>query len=360
MALTALLGTRKGVFKLEQSNGRFRVAERGHLGIPVPYAMRDARTGTMWASLDHGHWGQKLTRSKDDGKTWEEVEQPKYPEGHEVKPGVPATMRYIWMIAPGGAGEPDTLYLGTEPGGLFVSTNGGDTFELNEPLWAHPSRVEEWFGGGRDHPAVHSVLVDPRDSRRIQVGISCAGVFETTDGGTSWAVRNKGLRADFLPNPDSEVGQDPHLVVSCPKSPDTLWQQNHCGIYRSVDRGANWTDVSESNGPANFGFAVAVDEEDPDTAWVVPAVADETRIAVDGALCVPRTTDGGKTWTAFREGLPQDDCYDVVFRHALDVRGDTLLFGSTTGNLFASADRGESWHLVSSTFPPIYSVRFTD
>jgi photosystem II stability/assembly factor-like uncharacterized protein len=156
-----------------------------------------------------------------------------------------------------------------------------------------------------------------------------------------------------------EVGQDPHLIAACRSNPDMLWQQNHCGIYRSTDGGATWSYVSQSNGPAHFGFPIAVDETNGDVAWVVPAHSDERRMAIDGALCVCRTDDGGATWTAFRNGLPQQYCYDVAFRHALDINGDTLAFGTTSGNLFVSDDRGESWQCVGNYFPPIYSVRFS-
>jgi photosystem II stability/assembly factor-like uncharacterized protein len=320
--------------------------------------MRDHRTGTLWASIDHGHWGQKLHRSDDNGETWEEVTAPKYPEGAEVKDGVPAAVRYLWVLAPGGDDEPERFYIGTEPGGLFRSDDGGRSFSLVEGLWNHPSRRGQWFGGGRDEAGIHSVWVDPRDSRRVLTAISCAGIFETTDGGATWNPRNKGLRADFLPNPDSEVGQDAHVMAVCASHPDVLWQQNHCGIFRSADGGASWDDISQKGGPAYFGFAIAADERDPDTAWVVPADSDERRMAIDGALCVCRTEDGGKSWTTLRNGLPQENCYDVAFRHALDVTGDRLAFGTTTGNVFVSDDRGESWQCIGNYFPPVYSVRF--
>jgi len=353
-----IVGTRKGVFVLEESGGTWRMVRTGHLGIPIPYAVMDPRTEVMWASQDHGHWGQKLTRSRDGGETWEEVEQPKYPESAELKDGEPATMRYIWVIQPGGDDERDRLYLGTEPGGLFVSDDGGETFRLCEGLWNHPSRQDQWFGGGRDKPGIHTVLVDPRHSGRIMVGVSVAGAFESTDGGESWSPRNKGLTASFLPDPTAEVGQDPHLIVRCPARPDAMWQQNHCGIFRTTDGGRSWENVSETDGPANFGFCVAVDPKNPDTAWVIPATADENRSAVDGAICVCRTDDGGRSWTALRSGLPQTHAYDVVFRHALDIQDDVLAFGTTTGNLFVSTDRGDSWGAVSHHLPPIYSVRF--
>jgi photosystem II stability/assembly factor-like uncharacterized protein len=354
-----IVGTRKGLVILEHEGRRWKTVAAAHAGIPVPYAIRDPRTDILWSSLDHGHWGQKLSRSTDGGASWTEVPQPTYPEGATIKDGVSATLRYLWVIEPGGADEPQRMYLGTEPGGLFVSDDGGDSFTLNPGLWNHPSRVEgQWFGGGRDEPGIHSVLVDPRDSSHLSVGVSCAGVFQSTDHGQSWTPTNQGLKADFLPDPDVAVGHDPHLLVHSTGNPDHQWQQNHCGIFRSTDGGTTWADVSEADGPASFGFAVAVDPQDGDTAWVVPAISDEKRMAIDGAVCVCRTTDGGRSWTALREGLPQEGAYDVVFRHGLDQRGDRLAFGSTSGNLYVSDDRGESWHTVSNNLAPIYSVRF--
>jgi hypothetical protein len=355
---TLILGTRKGLFILELSNGEWNVVRTAFAGAPVPYAMRDHRTGTLWASIDHGHWGQKLHRSDDGGETWEEVTAPKYPEGEELKEGVPAATRYLWVLAPGGDDEPNRFYIGTEPGGLFRSDDAGRTFSLVESLWNHPTRREQWFGGGRDYPGIHSIWVDPRDSRRVLTAISCAGVFETIDDGASWNPRNKGLRADFLPNPDAEVGQDTHYMAACASHPDVLWQQNHCGIFRSTDGATSWNHISQEGGPAYFGFAIAADEHDPDTAWVVPADSDERRMAIGGALCVSRTTDGGTTWTTLRNGLPQENCYDVAFRHALDNRGDRLAFGTTTGNVFVSDDRGDTWKCIGNYFPPVYSVRF--
>jgi photosystem II stability/assembly factor-like uncharacterized protein len=358
-----ILGTRKGLLVLDRGNSGWRVRSASHLGSPVPYATLDRRTKTLWASLDHGHWGSKLQRSEDLGKTWREIPAPAYPKSARMKSymtpkPVPAVLRYIWVIEPGPADRPQRMYLGTEPGGLFQSDDAGESFHLVKSLWNHPSRMESWTGGGRDFPGIHSVFVDPRDSRRILIGISCAGVFETTDEGKSWVVRNKGLKADFLPNPDAEVGHDPHFMAGCPSSPDVLWQQNHCGIFMSKDGAKSWTKVSQKNGPAHFGFAVAVDAKDPDTAWVVPAVSDEKRVAIDGALVVCRTKDGGKSWKSFRAGLPQKDSFDVVFRHGLDVRDGTLAFGTTTGNLYVSDDRGKNWGAVGTNLPPIYSVRF--
>lgn len=356
---TLILGTRKGLFVMGRSGSGWELRSHSHLGIPVSYADLDPRTGVLWACLDHGHWGAKLARSADLGETWEEAAAPTYPEGEEVKDGVPATTEYLWVLQPGPADQPQRIYLGTNPGGLFVSDDGGESWALNRGLWDHPTRKEQWFGGGRDTPGVHSVIVDPRDSAHLHVGVSCGGVWESQDAGATWLSRNIGLRADFLP-PDAKdaVGHDPHCMVASATSPDRLWQQNHCGVFRSDDGAANWEYVGHDGaGPVHFGFPIAVADDDPDTAWVVPGVSDEQRMAVDGILRVCRTTDGGRSWQDQREGLPGSLAYDVVFRHALAQSGDALAFGSTTGNVFHSDNRGDSWERVGSHLPPIYSVR---
>lgn len=355
-----LLGTRKGLITLKNGDRGWQAARIDFEGQPIPYATLDARTHTLWATIDHGHWGQKLHRSTDGGASWSEITAPKYPEGTEVRPGVPATVRYLWYVAPGGNDRPERVYIGTEPGGLFVSEDGGDNFSLVESLWNHPSRPDSWFGGGRDEAGIHSIIVDPRDSNRILVGVSCAGVFESTDNGVTWAPRNKGLKAEYLPNPEPEVGHDPHYVAYCASSPDVLWQQNHCGIFRSADGGMSWSDISDQEGPARFGFAIAAHQDDPDVAWVVPADSDGKRMAIRGQVSVCRTEDGGTSWRNLTEGLPQHHSYDITFRHALDSSYDRLVFGTTTGNVYASEDGGDSWYCVGNNFPPVYSVRFAE
>lgn len=352
-----LLGTRKGLVVYTKNGAGWNYDRTHFLGIPVTIATIDKTSGTWWALLDHGHWGCKIHRSQD-GHKWEEIEAPKYPESEEMKEGVPAATRYLWAFSNAGNGKAGDIYIGTEPGGLFHSTDNGDNFNLVRSLWDHPSREKQWFGGGRDYAGIHSICVDPRDSNHIYIGISVAGVFETRDGGKTWLPKNKGLKADFLPDPESEIGQDPHLLVMSQKNPDVLWQQNHCGIFMTKDGGENWVDVSQKDGPANFGFAVAVHEENPEVAWVVPGISDQVRVAVDESLCVCRTDDGGKTWRDFRNGLPQKGCFDIVFRHALDVDGETLAFGSTTGNLYMSSDLGENWKCISSNLPMVHSVEF--
>lgn len=358
MKNTLLLGTRKGLLVYRKTNAGWEAESQHFLGARVPYACEDPRNGTWWAMLDHGHWGEKLHRSTDRGKTWEELEPPKYPEGTMVKEGVEAKTEYLWVLQPGLPSNPGRLYIGTIPGGLFQSDDNGDSWQLVEGLWNHPSRPDGWFGGGFDNPGIHSVIIDPDDADHIFVGISCAGVFETTDGGTSWHPMNKGLSAEFLPDPTTEIGQDPHLVAAAPSNKKVMWQQNHCGVYVSQDGSESWQNVSQPDAPANFGFPVSISETEPLTAFIVPAVADANRIAIEGGLCVSRTRDGGKTWEALRNGLPQENCYDIVFRHALDLTGNRLAFGTTTGNVFTTENEGDKWEVLGNYLPPVFSVRF--
>jgi photosystem II stability/assembly factor-like uncharacterized protein len=388
-----LLGTRKGTVIFDRMNANWRPRPIAHAGIPVCYAARDSRDGTLWVSLDHGHWGPKLSRSRDGGATWEDVMSVKYPEGarHIVSylptpdfdPESPAAhpeytdaiVYKIWNITFGNADQPGRLYAGTIPGGLFVSDDGGDSWELNRPLWNHESRGGDLFAGdatsekrwsgtpasidyGVFEPGIHSIIVDPRDPDHIHVAVSCAGVLETTDGGQTWEGRNRGMLMDYLPNPEADWGHDPHFVTSCPGQQDHLWQQNHCGVFYSADGARHWQKVSMPDASVHFGFPVAVDANDGRTAWVIPARADSERMAIDGGLCVARTTDGGQSWQSFRDGLPQDDAYDIVLRHSLDISGDCLCFGSTTGNVYLSEDRGETWQCLGNNLPPVYSVRF--
>jgi photosystem II stability/assembly factor-like uncharacterized protein len=383
-----VVGTRKGLFVVERRGGRWLPRLVGHAGAGVNFAARDPHTGTLWALLGHGHWGAKLSRSTDGGETWYDAPQITYPEGARYIDGMvgaepggaapdrsptfkPATLLKLWYLA---FGQPGRLYVGTIPGGLFVSDDGGERWELNRPLWNHDSRggdlfagagtgKTQWWGtpaseGGEFAPGIHSVSVDPRDPDRVLVAVSTAGVLETTDGGRSWRGRNQGLLNDYLPDPAAEWGHDAHFVERCPAQPDHVWQQNHSGVFYSADGAATWKRVSQADKGVHFGFPVAVDDADGRVAWLVPGRADNQRMAIDGGLFVARTHDGGETWEQLREGLPQDHAYDVVYRHALANAGDRLVFGSTTGNLYISEDRGESWRCAGNNLPPIYSVRF--
>ena len=381
-----LVGTRKGTFLVTRSAPRWQVKLAGHGGNGVNYVARDPHTGTLWALLGHGHWGAKVSKSTDGGATWADATQIRYPEGarHYLPPPPsetgsgegaptlkPATLLKLWTLAFGPKGR---IYVGTIPGGLFVSKDGGETFELNLGLWNHESRggdlfagpgngTTKWYGTpaaeGEFAPGIHSVETDPRDPERILVAVSTAGVFETRDGGATWRTRNQGLVMDYGPNPTDEwAGHDPHAIVRCEAQPDHVWQQNHCGVFHSEDGAATWKKVSVPDVGVHFGFPVAVDPKDGRTAWLVPGTSDQKRMAIDGGLFVARTRDGGRTWQQLRKGLPQENAYDVVLRHAFHNGGDRLAFGSTTGNLYVSEDRGDTWQTVANNLPPVYSVRF--
>jgi hypothetical protein len=361
-----LVATRKGLFDLRRHGaGDWRIAATAFLGDPVTALLAPGGDAPWLAALDHGHFGVKLHRSADRGQQWEECAVPAYPprpddQPEEIDPvrgePIPWALKRIWALA-AAAGD---LWCGTLPGGLFRSGDGGDSWELNRPLWELPER-RRWMGGGADWPGIHSILVDPRDPRRVTVAVSVGGVWHSDDGGADWHPRCAGLWAAYMPPEQKHdpVAQDLHRVVACPAAPDTLWAQHHNGIFHSGDGGRQWREV-ERAGPSTFGFAVAVHPDDPQTAWFVPATKDEKRYAPDGRVVVTRTRDSGASFDVLTDGLPQQHAYDLVYRHALDVdgRGQRLAFGSTTGSLWLSEDQGDRWQQISAQLPPVYALRF--
>lgn len=361
------VGTRKGLFRLDRATDGWEITSTAFLGVPVSMVLPDSRDGTVYAALDHGHFGVKLHRSTDGGKEFEEVTVPVYPEKPEDEEDVLAFQRKplewklksIWSLEAGGRDEPGWLWCGTTPGGLFVSEDRGDTWRIVSSLWNDPRR-KQWFGGGTDLPAIHSICVDPRDSATVRIAISCGGVWETTSHGETWDVIGKGMHAAYMPPEKKEdpIAQDPHRMVQCAAQPDCFWVQHHNGVFRSTDACRNWQDIKAE--PSAFGFATVVHPEDPDTAWFVPGVKDEVRIPVDAKVVVTRTRDGGKSFDILREGLPQEHAYDLTFRHGMDIdeSGNRLAFGSTTGSLWTSDNQGDSWQQVSAHLPPVYCVRF--
>jgi hypothetical protein len=354
------VATRKGLFTIERRNGRWHASEPAFLGDPVTAVLHDARDGTLYAALNLGHFGVKMRRSTDGGKTWTEQAAPTYPQQPEGSPGAAWKLVQVWTLEAGGADEPGVLWAGTIPGGLFRSTDRAETWTLQRSLWDRPERTE-WFGGGYDAPGIHSICVDPRDSRRISLAVSSGGVWQSGDRGETWASRSSGMRAVYMPPERSEDPniQDVHRMVTCRGNPDALWVQHHNAVYRSTDGAASWQEVPN---PALscFGFGVVVDPNDANTAWFVPAIKDEQRVPVGGELAVTRTRDGGRTFDVLREGLPAAPAYDLIYRHGLDVdaSGERLAIGSTTGGLWISENRGDSWQCVSAHLPPVYAVRF--
>jgi hypothetical protein len=354
-----MVATRKGLFTLRR-NGGWRITATAFLGEPVSMVLADRRSDTLYAALNLGHFGVKLHRSRDGGDSWQEIATPAYPPQPESATGPDWSLVQIWCLETGGVDQPGLLWAGTMPGGLFHSDDDGDSWTLVRSLWDRPERLE-WFGGGADSPGIHSICVDPRDSRRVTVAISCGGVWQTADGGDGWQLCGAGLHAAYMP-PERAADpniQDPHRLVACPAAPDVFWMQHHNGVFRSTDGARNWQEVAPTK-PPRYGFPMVVHPHDPDTAWLVPAAADESRYAPDGAVCVHRTRDGGASFEALRDGLPQEHAYHLVYRHALDVNasGEVLAMGSTTGGLWLSGNGGENWDTLALHLPPVYALRF--
>lgn len=359
--LNILLGTAKGLVILEKQKN-WKITKVDFLGFPISFVYVDERSNTWWVALAHRHWGPKLHRSVDQGQNWEVVALPVYPEDAKLSNGKRASLRKMWCMQQAGADRPNGLWLGTEPGGLFYSADNGRHFELVRGLWDHPSRSDamQWFGAGRDHPFIHSIVVNPTDNDHIYIAVSCAGVFESKDGGISWQARNEGLIAAYLPNPKAEIGHDPHLLLQCATEPQVLWQQNHCGVFRTHNGGHNWENVSDQAGFADYGFGLAIDPKDPARAWVIPATSDEIRVAKDLALVVSYTTNAGKTWQVLSNGLPQQNSFDIVFRHAFQYHAGQLVFGTNNGNLYWSENEGQSWQKIATHLARIDTVIITD
>lgn len=360
------VATRKGLFVFDRhphaSPHWLPEAHVHFLGDPVTMVLADPRDGTWHAALNLGHFGVKMRRSHDAGRSWDESPVPAYPP----KPAAAAdeadaawSLAQVWALEAAGADQPGVLWAGTIPGGLFHSADGGDSWGLVRSLWDRPER-REWFGGGYDHPGIHSICIDPRDSRVVTIAVSCGGVWQTRDGGDSWECRASGMIADYMPD---ERGGDPniqdvHRMVQCPSNSDVLWAQQHSGIYRSTDAAASWQPLAAQ--PSSFGFTVAVHPQDANTAWFVPAAKDACRVPVGAHLIVTRSRDGGASFEPLDHGLPRAPAYDLVYRHGLDVdsSGRRLAMGSTTGALWVSEDGGETWMCLSAHLPPIYCVRF--
>ncbi|MEM9672888.1 MAG: glycosyl hydrolase [Bacteroidota bacterium] len=347
---TILVGTTKGLLVYQMADQLRPTLPRVHFtGFSVNMVYVDERYHRWWVGVSHRHWGQKLHYSDDRGANWQEVPPPSF-EGALMPDGSRAKLRQIWCMQQGGYDQSDVLWLGTDPGGLFRSNDGGETFTLVDSLWNHPSRQKpgQWFGAGSNYPFIHSIVVDPEDSDHIYIAVSCAGVFESIDGGSSWHPRNKGLVAAFLPNPNVEVGHDPHRLLISPSKPNVLWQQNHCGVYYSDNGGKDWKDVSVVGGIPYYGFALAVDEADPSKAWVIPVESDEQRVAPDLQLNVYETVNFGKSWHTRSEGLPQEAVFDIVLRQAFVKRGNLMVFGTTNGNLYYSDQERIYWNQLSA------------
>ncbi len=352
-----LVGTMKGAFLLRSSPSRARWEIGGPYspGVPI-YAMAyDGRNGRrrIWAGAQSWRWGTVLRSSDDFGKSWTE------PETYSVKfssdSGV--SLKNIWQICLGRPSEPNTLYCGVEPTALFRTDNKGESWSLVQGLFDHPHR-EKWTPGNGGQ-CLHTILPHPTNRQRMTVAMSTGGVYRTDDGGKTWVARNRGIRAEFLPDKYPEFGQCVHKIAMHPSRPDRLFLQNHWGLYRSDDGAESWKDIA--NGvPSDFGFAIVAHPHDPNTAYILPVESDEFRCTPEGKLRVYRTRNTGKSWEPLRRGLPQKDALETVLRDGmatdvLDPAG--IYFGTRSGKLYGSSNEGNTWQMIREGLPPVVCVK---
>jgi photosystem II stability/assembly factor-like uncharacterized protein len=348
-----LVGTKKGLFVLEgDPGGPFEVAARAFAGEPVEYTMRDPRSGRLIASVTSAFYGPKVWHAEDAADEWQQSEGIALPEGGDK------TLQRIWTIVPGEADG--VVYAGGDPGVLFVSGDGGATWELQRSLWEHPTR-DSWQPGGGGL-CLHSIAPWPGDPDRLALAMSAVGVWLTSDGGRTWEHGNAGLVPRYMP--EEARGETMTLCVHdlhrAPRRPERMFMQFHGGVYRSDDAGRSWTDIGEGL-PSDFGFPMALDPADPDSAYVIPLRADVDRVTPEGRVRVYETRDAGASWTPRGDGLPAKDAYLTVLRQAFDRAGEgaslELYFGATSGDVFGSADAGASWFTAAAHLPPVFSVR---
>jgi hypothetical protein len=347
MGVLVLAGTRKGLFLLKGDDDRRRFELEGPLlpGWDVYHAVMDSRDGALYACANHFVYGGTVHRSNDLGQTWERSEELGLPEDSGLK------LERTWHLEPGSTSEPHTLWLGGAPGVLFRSDDGGRSWEPNRALLEHPTR--EGWNPGAGGMCCHSIQLDPTEPRRLYVGISAAGVFRSDDNGESWTPANTGTAADFLPDPYPEFGQCVHKLLLHPARPERLWQQNHCGVYRSDNRGESWERLDGNGLPSDFGFALALDASNPDVAYVVPEEGAENRVTSNGRLGVYRTEDAGGSWELACDGLP-DRAWVAVLREGLAYDDRGVYLGTQSGSVFARSD-GE-WVEAARQLPPVLSV----
>ena len=352
-----LVGTMKGAFLFHSDSERREWRMDGpHFRGQSIYAMAfDQRGGRrrVLASGQSMHWGSQVQSSDDFGATWSEPDRQnvRFPEDSGL------ALANIWQIRPGRASEPDVVYAGVEPAALFRSADAGETWSPVEGLLNHEHRPQWQPGGGG--LCLHTIVLDPADDQRMAIAISTGGVYRTDDGGRSWRARNHGVRAEFLPDKHPEFGQCVHKVVNHPSRPERLYLQNHWGLYRSDDWGDNWTDIA--NGvPSDFGFAMEVHPQEPDTVYIIPLDSDQFRIVPEARLRVYRTRDAGESWEPLTDGLPQQDAYECVLRDGMATDGGDpagIYFGTRGGRLYGSADGGDHWMQISDALPPIVCVK---
>lgn len=349
--LIILVGTKKGVFLLDGDRERRNFTLRGPYceTWPINHVIGDPLTGAIHAGGGSPWFGPAVWTSHDRGRTWTHSSEGLRNEA-ESDP-----VEAVWSLA----ADDGRLLVGVQPGALFESRDGAKSFTPFPGLQAHPTRPH-WNPGGAGL-ILHSIVTDAERPERIWVGISAAGVFATEDGGLSWEPRNRGTRADFMPDGQKtpEFGQCVHCIVKAPGLPDRLYQQNHCGAYRSDDGGRSWRSI-EAGLPSSFGFPAAAHPRDPDTVFLIPLNGDtKGRFMPDASAAVLRSRDGGNSWQAMRAGLPQGSAYFGVLRQAMAtdaMEPAGVYFGTSSGTVYASADEGESFAPIAEHLPTIHSI----
>ncbi len=365
--IAVLVGTRKGAFFLRSDAARkkWKIDGPHFLGSIVHHAVLDPRDGrTLLAAARTGHLGPTIQKSTNFGKKWvEATKPPAFPKAADGKKG-PVVDHTFWLT-PGHASEPGVWYAGTSPQGLFRSEDGGMTWGAVSGFNDHPDRLK-WIGGEQDMTPdggkMHSILIDPRNANQMYLGLSGGGFFETKDKGRSWKRLNKGCDRAF-DGADPDDGHDPHCVQIHPANPDRLYMQNHCGIYRLDRPSDTWIRVGKAMPKkiGDIGFPMTLHPRDPNTAWVFPMDGTSVwpRVSPDGKPAVYRTKNGGKTWERQDKGLPREQAWFTVKRQAMSA--DTcktigLYFGTTSGEVWMSANEGKTWSCIGSHLPHIYSV----
>ena len=359
-----LVGTRKGAFILSSDGKReaWEVSGPFFAGWEIYHiAGSPADPDRLYASQTSGWFGQVMQRSNDGGATWEtvgnEFAYDGVPGTHQWYDGTPRPWEFkrVWHLEPSRT-DPETVYAGVEDAALFRSTDGGASWHELSGLRGHGSGPSWQPGAGG--MCLHTILLDPRDPERIFVAISAAGAFRTDDGGKTWRPINRGLTSQYIPDPNAEVGHCVHRLAMHPSRPEVLFMQKHWDVMRSDDGGESWHEIS-GNLPTDFGFAIDVHAHEPDTVYVAPIKSDTEHFPLEGRLRVYRSRTGGNEWEALTAGLPQRDCYVNVLRDAMAV--DSLdscgvYFGTTGGQVYASADAGDNWTPIVRDLPAVLSV----
>ena len=359
-----LVGTKKGAFVLSSDASRKRWKVDGpHFAGWEIYHLKGspADPDRLYASQSSGWFGQVLQRSNDGGKTWEaagnEFKYEGTPGTHVWYDGSPHPWEFkrVWHLEPS-LKDPDTVYAGVEDAALFKSTDGAKSWNELPGLRTHES-AKGWAPGAGGL-CLHTIVIDPSNTDRMFIAISAAGVFRTDDAGKSWRPANRGLKSNTMPDQEAEVGHCVHRIAMHPSRPKTLFMQKHWDVMRTDDGAESWTEIS-GNLPTDFGFVVDVHAHEPNTVYVIPITSDSHHFVPDGKLRVYRSRSGGNEWEALTNGLPQKDCYVNVLRDAMAI--DSLdscgvYFGTSGGQVYASADAGDTWAPIVRDLPPVLSV----